>query len=65
MRKCALLKKVRKSIVKNCVLILSGTKEKNCSRNNSMPENAVHYLNMKIPYILVEIISLQLCSSLK
>ena len=30
-----------------------------------MPENVVHYLSMKIPDILVEIIEFQICSSLK
>ena len=30
-----------------------------------MPENIVHYLNMKIPDIFFEIIDLKLCSSLK
>ena len=36
----------------------------NCSGPNSMPENVVHYLNMKMIDIIVEIIDLKLCSSL-
>ena len=67
MWKCALLKKARKSIAKNCKLVFSGTVEKKLfwSWHNSMPENVVHYLNMKMSDILVEIIYLKLCSSIK
>ena len=58
-------KKEKKSIAKQIKLIFSGTVETNWSRQNSMTENVVHYLNMKMPDISVSIIDLQLCSSLK
>ena len=43
-------------------MIFSGTvkKIKKFSRHNSMPENIVYYLNIKMPDILVEIINLNL-----
>ena len=53
---------------KNCKLVFSGTIEK---KGKMAPDkiqclkNVVHNLNMKMPDILVEIIDLQLCSSLK
>ena len=52
---------------KNCKFIFSGTEEKIyfCSQHNSIPENVVHYLNMKMTDILVEVIELQIFSSLK
>ena len=69
MWKCALLKKERKSKAKklsvdflwNCRKV----RIKFCLRHNSMTGNVIHYLNIKILDILVEIIDLQLCSSLK
>ena len=65
MRKCVLLKKARKSIAKNCKLVLPGTVKKYALDKIQCLENVAHYLNTKIPDILVEIIDLQLCSSLK
>ena len=38
MWKCALLKKQENPLQKNCKLVFSGTVEKNCSRQNSMPK---------------------------
>ena len=60
-----IIEKARKFIAKNCKLIFSGTVEKNCSRHNSIPENVIHYLNMKMIDKLVEMIDLKLCISLK
>ena len=60
MRKCALPKKARKSIAKNCKLIFSGTVEKNAHDTVQYLKNVVHYLNMKMSDRLVEIIDLQL-----
>ena len=63
--KSCIIEKSKKTDSKNCKFIFSGTVEKNCSRHTSMPKNVVHYLNIKFPDILVDIIDLQLCSSLK
>ena len=60
-----IIEKSKKNVVKNCKLIFSGTVENKFSLHNSMPENVVQYLNMKTPDILVEIIYLKLCSSIK
>ena len=66
MWKCALLKKARKSIAKNCKLIFSGAVDF-CFAHDTIQclKNVVHYLNMKMTDILVGIIDLQLCCSLK
>ena len=66
MWKCALLKKARKSIAKNCKLIFSGAVDF-CFAHDTIQclKNVVHYLNMKMLDILVEILDLKLFSSLK
>ena len=59
MWKFALLEKAKKSIAKNCKLIFSGTVENKIAHDTiQCLKNVVHYLNMNIPYILVEIIDL-------
>ena len=50
---------------KNFKLIFSGTVKKNCSRHNSMPEKFRTLFKYDMPDILVEIVDLKLCSSLK
>ena len=61
MWKCALLKKARKSIAKNCKLIFSGTVEGKIAHNTiQCLKNVVYYLNMKMPDMSVEIIDLKL-----
>ena len=68
MWKYVLLKKARKYIAKkNLNFIFSGTvekKDKYAHDSIQCLKNVVHYLNMKMQDILVEIIYLKLCSSL-
>ena len=62
-------KKQENSWRKTCKMIFSGTIKKYiyiyAHDTIQCLENVLHYLNMKMPGILVEIIDLQICSSLK
>ena len=61
-----IIEKSRKSIAKKLEVNFIWNLGKRFSHNTiQCLKNVVHYLNMKIPDILVEIIDLQLCSSLK
>ena len=53
--------------MKNCKLIFSGTLEKIENYDDTLQclKNVVHYLNIKIPDILVEIIDFKCSSSIK
>ena len=58
--KMCMIENSKKSIVKNVKLISlePWKQEKNCHDTIQCLKNVVHYLNMNIPYILVEIIDL-------
>ena len=58
MWKCALLKKARKSMVKTVSLFLWNRIKKSHDTIQCL-KNAVHYLNIKIPDVLVKIIDLK------
>ena len=59
-----IIEEAKKSIAKKLEVdfIWNRKKGKQFSRHNSIPENVVHYFNMTIPDILVEIIDFKTCS---
>ena len=65
MGKCALLEKARKSIEKTVSWFLWNCRKTIAHDTIQCLKNVVHYLNMKTPDILVGIIDLLICSSLK
>ena len=66
MLKCALLKKSKKTLSKkNCKSIFSKTVRKMAHDTIQWLKNVVHYLNMKTKGKPVDIIDLQILSSLK
>ena len=67
MKMCIIEKSKKIHSEKNFKIIFSGTIERKNIAHETIQclKNVVHYLNMKMPDILVEIIDLKLCSSLK